>query len=104
MIKPRPCGSHTPQAEGTLLREPSPRPANGDPVMQLHHLQNFPVEILRDVQKILIAALFITVKNRNGSNTRNREPAKSTMTHIMEYQAVVKSCRNYLLTEAGDGS
>lgn len=66
-------------------------PANDDPVTQLHHLQNFPGEILRGVQKILITALFITVKNRNSSNTRNREPAKSTMIHIMKYQAAVKS-------------
>lgn len=39
--------------------------ANGDPVTQLHRLQNFPGEILRDAQKVLITALLITVKNRN---------------------------------------
>lgn len=68
-------------------------PANGDPVIQLYHLQNFPGEILRDVQKkILITALFLTVQN---CNTRNREPAKSMMIHIVEYQAVLKSRGNH---------
>lgn len=57
-------------------------------------------EILKDVQKILTTALFITVKNRNSRNTRNREPAKSMMIHIMEYQAIVKSCGK-LFTDRG---
>lgn len=52
------------------------------------------------MQKILTTALFIKVKNRNSRNTRNREPAKSMMIHIMEYQAIVKS-RGKLFTDRG---
>lgn len=77
-------GVHT--SEQSFLAEP----ANSDPVTLLHHLQNFPGEILRDVQKILITALFITAKNRNSRNTRKREPTK-LMIYIVEHQEVVNS-------------
>lgn len=86
-------GRHT--SEQSFLAEP----VNSDPMTQLHHLQNFPGEILKDVQKILITALFITVKNRNTRNTRKREPAK-LMIYIMEDQEVVNSCGK-LFTDRG---
>lgn len=53
MIKLSPCGSHILQVEDTLLKRAFWL-AKDDPVMQLHHLQNFSGEKLSDVQKNIL--------------------------------------------------
>lgn len=62
--------------------------AKDGPVMSCAACGIFQGEYSEMCKNTLIAALFTTVRNRNSSNTGSREPAKSTMIHIMEH-----SCR-----------